>query len=49
MELYSRWLDAHERQDKEESPIGLILCAEADRDQVEFLEMHKTGIAVGEY
>jgi predicted nuclease of restriction endonuclease-like (RecB) superfamily len=49
MELYLRWLDAHERQDGEESPIGLILCAEADRDQVEFLEMHKTGIAVAEY
>ena len=49
MELYLRWLDAHERQDGEEAPIGLILCAEADRDQVEFMEMHKTGIAVAEY
>lgn len=49
MELYLRWLDAHERQDGEETPIGLILCAEADRDQVEFMEMHKTGIAVAEY
>nr|WP_300150837.1 PDDEXK nuclease domain-containing protein [Propionicimonas sp.] len=49
MELYLRWLDAHERQDREDSPIGLILCAEADRDQVEFLEMHRTGIAVAEY
>lgn len=49
MELYLRWLDAHERHDGEESPIGLILCAEADRDQVEFMEMHKTGIAVAEY
>lgn len=27
----------------------MILCAEADRDQVEFLEMHKNGIAVAEY
>lgn len=49
MELYLRWLDAHERQEGEETPIGLILCAEADRDQVEFMEMHKTGIAVAEY
>lgn len=49
MELYLRWLDANERQEGEESPIGLILCAEADRDQVAFLEMHKTGIAVAEY
>lgn len=49
MELYLRWLDRHERQDGEEAPIGLILCTEADREQVEFMEMHKTGIAVAEY
>lgn len=49
MELYLRWLDAYERQEGEEPPIGLILCAEADRDQVEFLEMHRTGIVVAEY
>lgn len=49
MELYLRWLDTHERQEGEDSPIGLILCAEADRDQVEFLEMHNAGIAVAEY
>ena len=49
MELYLRWLDTNERQDDEDAPIGLILCAEADRDQVEFLEMHKTGIVVAEY
>lgn len=49
MELYLRWLDRHERQDGEEAPIGLILCAEADRDQVELLEMHNVGIMVAEY
>lgn len=49
MELYLRWLDAYERHDGEETPIGLILCAEADQDQVEFLEMHKNGIVVAEY
>jgi predicted nuclease of restriction endonuclease-like (RecB) superfamily len=49
MELYLRWLDTYERHDGEDAPIGLILCAEADRDQVEFLEMHKTGIVVAEY
>lgn len=49
MELYLRWLDRYERQEGEEAPIGLILCTEADREQVEFMEMHKTGIAVAEY
>lgn len=49
MELYLRWLDKHERQPGEEAPIGLILCAEASREQVELLEMHQDGIMVAEY
>jgi hypothetical protein len=49
MELYLRWLDKHERQPGEETPIGLILCAEASREQVELLEMHNDGIMVAEY
>jgi hypothetical protein len=49
MELYLRWLDKHERQSGEEAPIGLILCAESSREQIELLQMHKDGIAVAEY
>jgi predicted nuclease of restriction endonuclease-like (RecB) superfamily len=49
MELYLKWLDRHERQPGEEPPIGLILCAESRREQVELLEMHKDGITVAEY
>ncbi len=49
MELYLRWLDKHERQSGEEAPIGLILCAESSREQVELLQMHKDGITVAEY
>ncbi|MFN3437871.1 MAG: YhcG family protein [Acidovorax sp.] len=49
MELYLKWLDKHERQPGEEAPIGLILCAESSREQVELLEMHKDGITVAEY
>jgi predicted nuclease of restriction endonuclease-like (RecB) superfamily len=49
MELYLKWLDRHERQPGEEAPIGLILCAESSREQVELLEMHKDGITVAEY
>jgi hypothetical protein len=33
----------------EESPIGLILCAESSREQVELLQMHKDGITVADY
>lgn len=49
MELYLKWLDKHERQNGEEAPIGLILCAESSREQVELLQMHKDGITVAEY
>jgi len=30
-------------------PVGLILCAESSREQIELLEMHKDGIMVAEY
>lgn len=49
MELYLKWLDAYERKPNEEAPIGIILCATANRKTVEMLEMDKAGIAVGEY
>jgi len=49
MELYLKWLDKYERQDGEESPIGLILCATASREKIELLELDKAGIAVAEY
>jgi predicted nuclease of restriction endonuclease-like (RecB) superfamily len=47
--LYLRWLDKHERRAGEESPIGLVLCAEADSEQIELLEIDKEGIRVAEY
>ncbi len=49
MELYLKWLNRHDKQENEESPIGLILCTEAGREQIELLEMHKDGIMVAEY
>lgn len=49
MELYLKWLNKHEKREEEEAPVGLILCAEASREQVELLEMHKDGIMVAEY
>ena len=47
--MYLNWLDKYERQEGEEPPIGLILCATANREKVELLKMDKTGIAVAEY
>lgn len=49
MKLYLKWLDRYERREGEESPIGLILCTETGREQIELLEMHKDGIVVAEY
>lgn len=49
MELYLKWLQKHEQQKGEETPIGLILCAEKSNEQIELLEMGKNGIMVAEY
>lgn len=49
MELYLKWLNKYDKQEGENTPIGLILCAEASREQIELLEMHKGGIMVAEY
>ncbi len=49
MEFYLRWLDKHERAPGEESPLGLILCASADTEQVELLQLDAKSIRVSEY
>lgn len=49
MDFYLKWLDRNEREPGEESPIGLILCTEANREQIELVELHKDGIVVAEY
>jgi hypothetical protein len=49
MELYLKWLDRYERREGENAPIGIILCTTASREQVEMLELNKSGIAVAEY
>ena len=49
MELYLNWLNKYERQEGEETPIGLILCTEAGSEQVELLNLQKDNIMVAEY
>lgn len=49
MELYLKWLNRNEKQEGEKDPIGLILCTESSKEQIELLEIHKEGIMVGEY
>jgi predicted nuclease of restriction endonuclease-like (RecB) superfamily len=49
MELYLRWLDKYERQPDELPPLGIILCAGKNTEQVELLELGASGIHVAEY
>jgi predicted nuclease of restriction endonuclease-like (RecB) superfamily len=49
MELYLRWLAKHEQEPDENPPLGIILCADKKQEQVELLEMDKSGIHVAEY
>ncbi len=49
MELYLRWLDKYERRVGEEHPLGLILCANKSEEQIELLELNKSGIRVAQY
>lgn len=49
MELYLRWLEKYERQPDEDTPIGLILCAEKNEEQIELLRLDDGEIRVAEY
>lgn len=49
MELYLRWLEKYEMQPCEESPLGLLLCTEGSSEQIELLQLDKTGIRVAQY
>lgn len=49
MELYLRWLDKYEKQEGEDTPLGLILCAEGGQEQIELLQLEHAGIKVAEY
>jgi hypothetical protein len=49
VELYLRWLEKNEMEEGEEKPIGLILCAEGNNEQIELLQLDKANIKVAEY
>ena len=49
MELYLRWLEAHEMEPGEEQPLGLLLCTEGGDEQIALLQLDKSGIKVAQY
>ena len=49
MELYLRWLEANEMEPGEDTPLGLLLCTEGNEEQIELLQLDKSGIKVAQY
>ena len=49
MELYLRWLEAHEQCEGEDPPLGLILCADKSEEHVRLLRLDDSGIRVAQY
>ena len=49
MELYLRWLEKYEMEAGEETPLGLLLCTEGGDEQIELLQLDKSGIKVAQY
>jgi predicted nuclease of restriction endonuclease-like (RecB) superfamily len=49
MEWYLKWLDKYERRSFEEKPLGIIICAGKDQEDIELLELDKNGIHVAGY
>lgn len=49
MELYLGYLAKYEQEPDEQAPLGIILCAGKNNEQVELLDMDKSGIHVADY
>jgi predicted nuclease of restriction endonuclease-like (RecB) superfamily len=49
VELYLKYLNKYERQEGEEKPIAIILCADKNEMVAKLLDMEEEGIQVSEY
>ena len=49
MEWYLNWLAQNEQLEHENRPLGIILCAGKDQDDIEYLQMDKTNIHIAQY
>lgn len=49
MELYLRYLEKNDMEKGEKSPLGLLLCSEGNAEQIELLQLDKSGIKVAQY
>jgi len=49
MELYLRWLAKYDQEPGDQPPLGIILCTGKKHEQIELLELGKSGIHVVQY
>ena len=49
MEQYLRWLDRHEHEQGENTPMGMVLCTGNSSEQIELLELGLRGVQMAEY
>lgn len=49
VEFYLKWLSKYEKQEFEEEPIAIILCASKDYEEIELLGLTEGNIRVSEY
>ncbi|GHT77617.1 hypothetical protein AGMMS50262_19110 [Bacteroidia bacterium] len=49
MELYLKYLQKHDRQPHENSPVGLLLCSEGNTEHIELLMLDEKNIKVAQY
>jgi len=49
VELYLNWLNKYEKQEYENKPIALILCAEKENEEIELMGLDTGNIRVAEY
>lgn len=49
MELYLTWLNKYERHSEENSPIGIILCTEKDKEMINLFDLVSNNIHVAQY
>ena len=47
--LYLKWLSKYEKQEDEQEPIAIILCASKDSEVVELMDLERDNIHVSEY
>lgn len=49
VELYLKWLSKYEKQEDEQEPIAIILCASKDSEVVQLMDLERDNIHVSEY